>query len=267
MNPSSLIWSTPPEILAIKSGELHVWRANLNDVQAHRETLQSVLSLEEVERAERFIFSRDRDQFIISHAFCRNVLSRYLGINPERLSFARNSFGKPALLDETDNLNLQFNLTHSGRFAIVAVAKDLRVGVDVECIRKDFPGLEVARRFFSPVEVQVLISLPEKQLSEAFFRGWTRKEAFIKAVGAGLSIPLDEFAVSVQPLGPGEILNFRTAPGEAACWSVAQVDPAPGYSGAVVLEGHSPTIRYWDWFPPAQLLNIAPIQQINRSQS
>jgi 4'-phosphopantetheinyl transferase len=242
-------WLSPRTTLTIQENEVHVWRADLDLPAAYLERLQSLLSMEEVGRADRFFFPKDRDHFIVSHACVRKVLSRYLETKPEQLSFVQNSHGKPALSTGSGDFDLEFNLTHSHRFALVAVTKGMRVGVDVELIRNNFGGLNIAQRFFSPAEFRTLSSLPEEQQSKAFFRCWTQKEAYIKAKGLGLSLPLDEFDVSVDPGEPTALLNSRSDPGETARWSLIKVDPATGYSGAVAVEGHSLALKCWNWNP------------------
>ena len=249
MTSANPTWSSPPESLMISKGQLHVWRADLDLPEACLTRLHLVLSPEEMDRAKRFYFPKDRDRFIVSHACVRDVLSGYLQVKPEQIKFITNSFGKPALAADSEGKDLEFNLSHSNRFALLAVSQGMRVGVDVEFIRMEFGGVEIARRFFSPSEVQALLSLPTELQSEAFFRCWTRKEAYIKGKGRGLSLPLDEFDVSVLPGEPAALLNTRPDPGDAARWSMFQVDPAPGYSGTVAVEGHSMELNYWEWVP------------------
>jgi 4'-phosphopantetheinyl transferase len=241
-------WTSPAGSLMIEEGELHVWRANLDVPDRDIQAMQSLLSPEELERSNRFFFLRDRYRFIVSHACVRSVLSRYLRIDPDQLSFEQNSFGKPAVIGVSTEMKIEYNLTHSRGFALVAATRGLQVGVDVEYIRSDFGGLNIARRFFSNAEYHVLLSLPAELQSEAFFRCWTRKEAFIKAKGKGLLFPLDEFDVTVHPEEPPALISTRADPEEAARWSLVQADPAYDYCGAVAVESSSLRTKYLDWY-------------------
>src|SRR5262249_23128168 len=149
----------------------------------------SLLSPEERERADRFHFARDRDRFVIAHAVLRQILALYLQSQPELIQFVQQKHGKPELAPESNPLGLTFNLSHSGEVALVAVAAHMQLGVDVELMRSDFGGEEIAERFFSRPEVEKLRLLAAHQRTRAFFQCWTRKEAYLKARGEGLSIP------------------------------------------------------------------------------
>jgi len=154
---------------------------------------------DERQRAERFRFERDRRRFIVAHGVLRDILGRYLKCSPAQVSFSYNQYGKPALAQESEAIGLRFNMSHSHEVALYALTRAREVGVDVELLREDFASLEIAERFFSRSEVALLNSLAPELRTDGFFNCWTRKEAYIKALGEGLSHPLDRFAVSLAP--------------------------------------------------------------------
>jgi 4'-phosphopantetheinyl transferase len=222
----------PRELLA---NEVHVWLADLNDHLAV--SLKPLLALDEVARADRFHFDKDRNHYIVARGLLRKLLAAYLGIGAGDLRFSYAEKGKP-VLEESQRGSLNFNLAHSHGRAIYAFSSSREVGVDLEFIRDDLADEKIAQRFFSPREIEALGKLPAELRKEAFFNCWTRKEAYIKARGEGLSMPLDEFDVS---LGPGEaaaLLRNDKEPGETERWSMQSVGVARGYVAALVAEGH-----------------------------
>jgi medium-chain acyl-[acyl-carrier-protein] hydrolase len=226
--------------------EVHVWRVPLECRPETVSHLLAGLAPDERERADRFHFDKDRRHFIAGRGALRAVLGRYLGEPPERLRFTYNVYGKPALVGGG---NVRFNLTHSHGLALLAVTRGREVGVDLERVRADLAGEELAERFFSPREVAALRGLPQGQRREAFFRCWTRKEAYIKARGAGLALPLDRFDVTLRPDEPAALLATHDEPAEAGRWSLRNLAPGDGYAGALAVEGHS--WRLWCGHRPA----------------
>jgi 4'-phosphopantetheinyl transferase len=190
--------------------------------------LFSSLASDERERAARFHSGRHRDHYIVARGRLREILSYYLGRSPASIEFTYGPFGKPALLIPA----LHFNVSHSGVIAVYAVARSRSVGIDVEEIRPEFSRERIAERFFSSREVRELRSLPAEAQTDAFFRCWTRKEAYLKACGGGLSIPLDSFDVTLRPEEPAMFLRG----GEG--WSVRSFAVPAGYAGAIVAEGN-----------------------------
>ena len=201
------------------------------------------LSTAEQERAERFHFDIDRRRFVIRRGLLRILLGAYLHLPPDQVVYLANAFGKPALdglaLPTTPLASkLRFNLSHSAGAALFAFALHQEVGVDIEQVRQDFEFLPIARRFFSPAEQQTLLALPPEQHPQAFFNCWTRKEAYIKAQGQGLSLPLDQFDVSLAPGEPAQLLAARhQGAGPANEWRMFHLEPAPGYTGALAIQG------------------------------
>jgi 4'-phosphopantetheinyl transferase len=196
----------------------------------------------------------------VGRGLLRIILGHYVEAPPEGLRFCYNPYGKPALDPTQDRGSLRFNLSHSGGRALYAVARGREVGVDVETIRTEFAGLAIAERFFAPAEVAVLRDLAPEHRTRAFFSCWTRKEAFIKARGKGLSIPLDTFEVSLAPGAPAALLATHDDRDEAARWTLFDLDPGPGFAGALAVEGDRCRHRFGTWndaFGPANRGSIA----------
>ena len=221
--------------LQLQSDEVHIWLADLNQHSA--ESLKSLLAQDEIVRAERFHFEKDRKHYIVARALLRKLLAAYLGTTAGELRFNYAEKGKPALAGVENSL-LNFNLAHSHGKAIYAFSRGRELGVDLEFIREDFGGEEIAERFFSPGEIAALRSVPPELTKEAFFHCWTRKEAYIKARGEGLSMPLDVFDVSLLPGEPAALLRNHKEPAEVTRWSMQSLPVPNGYVAALVVEGH-----------------------------
>ena len=237
------VWMPAPDVLELESHQVDVWRISLDLRSAAVKSLKSTLSEEESQRAARFYFPEDRIRYIIAHSSLRNILSRYLNCNPDQLNFSTNEYGKPAL----DGHNLEFNLSHSGEFALIAMSGEQKVGVDVERIRSDIELESMARRFFSSNEVSELMTLPSEEREIGFFNCWTRKEAYIKAQGLGLSLPLDSFDVSLTSNEPAILLATRPDPKEAARWTLFSPEIESNYVAAVAVETQEEEFRLWDF--------------------
>jgi 4'-phosphopantetheinyl transferase len=219
--------------------DVHVWRIALELDDATLARLRETLTDDERQRADRFHFEKDRRHFLAGRGTLRAILSRYLERRAEDVRFAYTNYGKPHLPDAGNRLPLRFNLTHSHGLALLAVSHGREIGVDLELIRDNLEGEQLAERFFSPREVAVLRSLSVELRREAFFHCWTRKEAYIKAIGKGLSLALDQFDVSLHPDEPAALLATHHDPHEARRWSMHRLAPGEGYVGALVIEGHS----------------------------
>ena len=240
-------WLTPPKNLVLGDDEVHVWRAALNVHASRVQSLRRTLSADERARAERFHFEKDREHFIVARGLLRSILGRYLNVDPSQLRFSYSPYGKPSLARESGGADLCFNLSHAGGLALYAVTRGRDIGIDVESIATDSANELVAERFFSIQEVAALRALPENMQSLAFFNCWTRKEAYIKARGEGLSLPLDQFDVSLAPGGPVALLNTAGNPQEASRWSLRELTPGAGYVAALATEGDSWELRCWQW--------------------
>ena len=242
--------SFPPATIILGSDEVHVWRASLDEPPSQIDSFLHTLAADEQTRAERFYFQRDRERFITAHGVLRAILGLYLNRAPERLSFCYSSHGKPALAWESGGDTIRFNMSHSHGVALYAVARGREVGVDLEFIRCDLEVEQIAERFFSRRETATLRALPTDLRKYAFFLCWTRKEAYIKARGEGLSLPLDQFDVSLIPGEPAALLSTQPDSAEALRWSLQELTLASGYVAALAVEGRGWSLSRWEWLGP-----------------
>jgi 4'-phosphopantetheinyl transferase len=238
-------WRWGPASPVIWPNEVHVWKIYLRAPWSSEN--QEVLSNDERARATRFRFHLHGDRFIAARSSLRTILARYLWTTPAELKFGVNPFGKPHLVGGQDKLGLRFNLSHSHEMALLAVARNRDVGVDIEFMRRDFATDDVARRFFSRSEVNQLASTASELKTEAFFNCWTRKEAYIKARGEGLSFPLDQFDVSFAPNAAAALLASRCDRGEVWRWSLQALSPAPEYAAALAVEAGFSRMCLWSF--------------------
>jgi len=240
-------WSDPPRTMTLDNNEVHVWRSELDLSEAELRKLAKTLALDEQARAARFRFPRDRRRFIVARGVLREILARYFDRDPAKLQFCYAPFGKPALTSNSGGDGLRFNVSHSHGFALYAVSLHRELGVDLECIRTNFPWEPIAERFFSPEEIDALHSVPCRLKYEAFLNCWTRKEAFVKARGGALSLRLDRFSVSLIPGEPVVLLKTEDNPLEASRWGLEQLAPRSGYVAALAAEGRNWQLKCWQW--------------------
>lgn len=208
---------------------VHLWTFELSAPANVIEDLRNVLADDELARARRFRFPHLQVGYVVAHGVLRHLLAGCLGASPVELHFSYNEQGKPRIADP--DCRLCFNLSHSGQLGACALAVNCEIGVDIEQIRAMPDLLDVARRFFSPDECKDLETIAADKREDAFFDCWTRKEAYIKAVGGGLSVPLDSFRVSLLEGEPARLLRPR--PGDPGPWTIQEFDPGTGYRGAV----------------------------------
>ncbi|NBD34481.1 MAG: 4'-phosphopantetheinyl transferase superfamily protein [Chloroflexi bacterium] len=240
-------WRLPAHNLLVASKDVHVWRASLKQPSMTVHNLAQTLSKTESAKADSFYFKADQRRFIVGRGILRQLLSFYLDIEPQQLMFRYSSNGKPYLDGEFDASKLRFNLSHSNELALYAFTAGREVGVDLEYLRS-LPDMEnIAARFFSERENTDLRALPEHDRLLAFFTCWTRKEAFLKATGEGLSYPLKHFDVSLTPGEPPKLLHVKEDPQAPARWSLRDLKPAPQYVGTVVAEGKDWHITRFQW--------------------
>jgi 4'-phosphopantetheinyl transferase len=240
-------WRSPPDPLVLGHDEVHVWRASLDQPASQLESFRLSLSADEQARVQRLYFRNDREHFTVARGMLRAILGGYLNREPESLSFCYGSHGKPGLAGHLDGDAIRFSVSHSHGFVLYAFARGREVGIDLERIRLDLAVTEVAERFFSRREVATLRALPTELQRQAFFRCWTRKEAYIKARGEGLSLPLDQFDVSLAPGEPAAVLAIRHDPSEASRWSLQELTLAPDYAAALSVEAHGWRLSCWLW--------------------
>lgn len=236
-------WPPGPGNPQLATGDVHVWQAGLDVPPERLARYGRLLAEEERERAAHFHFERDRNHYIAGRGMLRVLLGRYLNQSPDKVSISYSEYDKPFL----PNSELRFNLAHSGDLVLFAFCLHDDVGVDVEMERELSDALAIARRFFSPGERDTLQSLPEVQRIPAFFRCWSRKEAFIKAVGEGLSYPLADFDVTLAPGEAARLLSIRGSAAEAGKWSLLSLVLPQSYYGAVAVKRTAVRLREWSF--------------------
>lgn len=243
----STLFSPPPLDLELATNEIHVWRASLDQPLSRFHRLRQTLSMDERMRAERFHFEQDRKRFIVGRGILRTILGRYLNVEPDRLQFCYGKNGKPMLADTFSKMTIFFNMSDSGRLALYAFSRDGEIGVDIEKICDNPERDQIADQFFSVRESAVFRALPETMKKEAFFNCWTRKEAFIKAIGDGFSRPLDKFDVSLVPGEPARLLRIVGDSKGAYRWSIQELESASGYAAALAIEGRIKQLNCLQW--------------------
>jgi 4'-phosphopantetheinyl transferase len=240
-------WAIQTIPLPLGDKEVHVWSAMLDLEPTAIEELNATLNQEEKSRAARFKFPSDRRRFIAARGILRDLLSNYLNVPAAELSFRYGDHGKPSVVN---NESFCFNVSHTQGAAMFAFTHGNRVGIDIEYVRDDIGAMEIADRFFSAGEVAALSKLAREQQTQAFFHGWTRKEAYIKAVGGSIAL-LHGFEVSLSPGQPAALLNCEWDEVESGLWSMHDLSPSSKYLAALVIE-RTPqkTIHQFRWAGP-----------------
>lgn len=230
----------------LTDGQLHVWTVGLSD-HAPSARDWGLLSREEDAKARRFHFQKHREQYVLAHAALRQILAAYAEVLPQHLQFVAGAAGKPAIAVGQNGRNIEFNLSHSGDYAIVAVTRGRAVGVDIEQWNDRVEFLDLATHYFSPQEYTALLKLRDApaDLMQGFFQAWSRKEAYLKATGAGITNGLHHFDVSLAPDEDAALLIDRTDASATTRWVMMALPTADGYSAAVCVGAPVVGIRYW----------------------
>jgi 4'-phosphopantetheinyl transferase len=237
-------WRASHVHLSLAEGEVHVWCAVIGDAKGHPQTDLSLMVQDEQERAARFRFPADRARFILCRCLLRTILGRYAGLSPAELRFHYGPHGKPALVTTPGMKSLHFNLSHTSDIAVIAVARNVTVGIDVEQLRP-LPDIEnLAAAILGPSEWATWQGLAPSERLSAFYRCWTRKEAFVKATGQGLSMQLQEVDAAMGEELP---LHVRVAgrTSESARWTLQPLPPIPGHAAALCVEGSAANLACW----------------------
>jgi 4'-phosphopantetheinyl transferase len=230
-------WSKPPKRLEIAKNQIHIWRTNLDITKERLEKFKGLLSRDELQRARKYKFERDRDWYVSRRSLLRVLLSNYLEVPPDTITFSYNRYGKPFLRDDFSTVQLDFNLSHSGGFALYAFGLETILGIDIERRHYYSDFMKLAERYFSAYEIEELRSLPPQKRSIGFYNCWTRKEAFIKAHGEGLSLALDAFDVSLIPEEPAHLLATRGDLESADKWRLVAFTAFTGFTAALAVKG------------------------------
>jgi 4'-phosphopantetheinyl transferase len=240
-------WLLSPDGLALGPGDVHLWRTPLDLQGPVLERLYGTLADDEKARAERFRLPEGRARFTAARGVLRDILARYAGADPASLRFGYQPSGKPFLLAATGAADLHFNLSHSKGMGLFGVTLGRQVGVDVERVRQGEEFYRIADRFFTSKEAATLRNCPSDMQAEAFFRCWTRKEAFIKAIGRGFAFGLGSFEVSIEPGDTDALLGVSGDLAALERWRLLDVDAADGFAAAVAVEHRGLTLSCWEW--------------------
>lgn len=222
-----------PRVDPIAPGTVHVWCIPLVVTPSKLDELAQCLTADEMVVARRYVFAQHRDRFIVARANLRRILAAYLSQQPRELRFCYGPYGKPELMAPELAHKIAFNLSHSGNWALVAIAAGFRVGIDIEQVRPDLATLQAIEQQFSPRERSVIAGVPAEWRTAALFKGWTSKEAYIKGLGGGLSVRLAEFDVCVDPDKPPRLLRAHPLADRRGSWCLHEVPRIPGYSAAL----------------------------------
>lgn len=220
-----------------------MWCVDLSQPPASVAAMWALLSVDEQARADKFRFKDARQHYIYGRGVLRSLIGQYERRAPAAVAFVYGDQGKPGLASG----DLRFNLSHAEGVALIGFAQGREIGVDVERVRLLTDAERVARRFFSETEYEAYTAVPEPLKPQAFFNCWTRKEAFIKAIGEGLSCPLKSFDVTLRPGEPACLQHIRGGQTTAGQWRLHALEPAPGYVGAVLAQGQAWGLRCWRW--------------------
>lgn len=237
----SVPWQIVTNAPRIASGDMHIWRYRLELPAERVAQAESRLSADELARAERFFFPIHRHRYIAGRSKLRKLLGSYLQVAPASVRFTYSEFGRPAITQAQNPAAINFNVSHSEDVCVVAVSHIQPLGIDVERIRNDFGGEEVAQANFAPAEFRELLSLPSDIRPQGFFNCWTRKEAYVKALGAGLQIPLDSFEVSLRPEDPPRFLR-----GAEPDWHLLSFCGADGFQAAAAYRGAEARVQLYE---------------------
>lgn len=244
MQKSILLWDSPPAELPVLKQTAHVWCVALDFSQDILKTFLSLLSSDEQERAQQFRFEKDRNHFIAARGLLREVLSRYSNIEPQKLKFHYNIYGKPSLADYSQ---LQFNLSHSNGLALYALTLDNNIGVDIEFKGRECDIDAIAQRYYSPREYEILNKLSGTEKTDAFFNAWARKEAFLKALGQGISYSLDKVEVTLTADELARFVAIHDTAQDVSQWYLHALNPSPDFAAALAIKGHVDKVETWRW--------------------
>jgi 4'-phosphopantetheinyl transferase len=231
----------------IGSNEVHVWSVYLNEVEFQTKGLFDLLSTDEIDKLHRFHNEKDQKRYIVSRGLLRNILAGYLGKDPAQLRFEYSDTGKPTLLASASNDNLHFNLSHTRGLVLYAFALDRFIGIDVEYINDQIEYKLIADKFFSPGEIYDLEKTGEQKRKEKFFQLWTRKEALLKATGAGIGYPMEQLDVSECCGSNWSSFNLPFEKFEKRLWHIRDLFPGVGYTAAIAVKDPSCVLSCWNY--------------------
>ena len=239
----------PPSDLALKAGEIHIWIGELVQPASEFNRFLQTISIDERARAGRFHYQEKENRFIIRHGMLRMILGKYMGVKASELQFHYGKHGKPVINETFGKENIHFNISHSVGVALFAFVRNQQIGVDIEHIR-DIPEMDqIVKRYFSEREQVCYRALPRDKRREAFFHYWTSKEAFVKALGEGLSRSLEKIDVTPVPGERNALHIIAGGPCEERGWSIHTIRPTREYAGALAIQSENVTLRSFKWMP------------------
>ena len=240
-----------PQASGVELGESDVdlWKVSLDMPRNQIDELYYTLSGVEQRKADYFRFAEQRSSYIISYGILRKVLGAYLKMNPVELNFNYGKNGKPVLAGVPSDEMIHFNMSSSRNLTVIAISRYYEIGIDIEYIG-DIPEIDrTANQFFSKAEADVFHALPVYEKTKAFYNCWTRKQAFLKAIGNGSLYPLKTFDVTLAPHEPAQLLRVKGKPQEASRWSIQAIMPETNYTGAIAVRNFNFQLKiYEDWY-------------------
>ncbi|MDJ0660069.1 MAG: 4'-phosphopantetheinyl transferase superfamily protein [Crocosphaera sp.] len=235
-------WKNPLQNLTINPQEVHIWKKNLEQPSINVQNGFQMLNEAERNKAQRFRFEKHQKRFTIARSSLKHILSLYLSISPQEIEFEYNDYGKPQLLEQINNINLQFNVSHSENIAIYGITCRYLIGVDVEYIRPMLEADNLAKRFFSEKEFEYIRELSPEEKDKGFFRLWTAKEAYLKAIGQGISGGLDKVEISID-----EPIRFiKLSESDHINYKLFYLTPHDNYLGAIAVQNNQQIYHYWE---------------------
>jgi len=236
-------WIVPTDEANKLNKNVHIWLIRYDQSDQIFADSKHILSKEEKERSSRFHFDIDHKRFSVTRSLLKKYLGKIISRPPREIHFKFNKYGKPELLNSPKEIH--FNVTHSGNLGMIAITDLAPIGIDVEQFRSEMTTGDIAKRFFSKMEVEAFLELEENEKLQGFFNCWTRKEAFIKAVGKGLSLPLNTFDVSLKPNEPAQLLAVRYKNETSKDWTLTDIKLDHGYASAFIIRAKSFSTNFW----------------------
>ena len=241
-----IFWKTPPQQLILSPNHVHIWKASLSPSESQLARLQNLLATDEQIRAKRFKFLKHRRAFITARGVLRLILSQYLQIAPQSLHFGQGPHGKPFLISPTIP-QLSFNVSHSHNIALYAVTLESHIGIDIEYHRKKLGVQSLIQRICSTEEKAILMALSPPEQKKGFFACWTRKEAYVKATGKGITIPLASLTVSLPPVKFVGLQQTESDEEDISHWAMSELPVGPSYTAAFAIKKINCVTSYWAW--------------------
>ena len=245
--PLECSWRVPREVPCLNERCVHVWCVAIDPPENRTSQLLEVLAADEREQAARMRIEHVRRRFVAHRAALRQLLGRYVNAAPETIRFDRGEHGKPSLASPWAASRIRFSATHSGGMALLALALDDDLGVDVEHIRPVPEYENLCRRYFATQEQEIFFGIPEAERPRAFFHAWTRKEAIMKALGTGISVGIDQVIVSLEPGAMPRAISIRGSTAAAAQWTLVELDPDAEYVAVLARPTGPWTVECFHW--------------------